>query len=237
MKRYRVKNSKKVKRDLLTLSILTAIIVVGIILAAKEGIFPGAKSPSPVEILNTRHYYDGYNGVLGEVRNNTSEDIEFTVTLNCFDENDKFIGSSSFSWPGIWAGGLPPGQKHPFKLWVHGKQASRHELTVTHRKAALPVINAKLEILRVESGIREETRGWPPENVRFFYVEGEIKNVGPTGSQPLATNVVFYGAEGKVLDYVSASFGDFWALMTPGRITTFKAEGPEHTSSYALLFY
>lgn len=214
----------------LLITAIIALVLVGIYISAHQPSEPSPGGAEEVEILNTRSYTSEWYGtryytVVGEVKNNTSKEIKITIVANFYDEKGEFLDSHSQTVPAYFNTGVLPGEKHPFKLMSKYK-ASQHELNVSYWKPFITLPRGELEIIKVENQIIGDT----------YYVEGEIKNVGPGGCWPYGV-ITFYDTEGKVFGYSLIRFAE--SYLSPGQITTFGPLGSAATevSDYAILVW
>jgi hypothetical protein len=144
--------------------------------------------------------------VAGEVENLGSETQKFNLTATFYDASGTILGASYLTdslpdAPACYLHVLLPNQKSPFLLWFSRFDAQGNFRVVDHYDLVLTASPAgtyypSLVIVSNSSHEVDST----------LYVEGNVKNIGPTSMEGLSVYVTYYKASGDVLA-VSAEGG------------------------------
>lgn len=159
---------------------------------------------------------DGYLHIIGEVRNDTNENIgQIKITASLLDQQRKpYISVSSLAYLSL----LEPGQRSPFDVIFQGVTADTNEYQLDLSwETTTATSKTKLQI-RQTSNVDKDG---------FYWLNGEVYNAGTQKAEDILLVGAFYDNNGKIIA-VGIGFSDVVPLSA-GESSPFSlaVENPE----------
>jgi len=156
---------------------------------AKATNIPALPTPSapPLEILSSQSYVDaGWYHIVGEVRNNTDDPMEFVKIIATLHDDNNNITGTDFTYTELDV--IPPGGKSPFETGTDQYAGTTiYKLQVQGDPGVLG-----RQDLVISGDSSYEDYGW-------LHIQGEVQNTGTTPAEFVKLIVTLYDANGNVV--------------------------------------
>lgn len=175
--------------------------------------------PPDLEILSDHTYVDehGRHHIVGELRNNSDQPMEFVEVIAKYYDGDELKGANlTFTDPDV----IAPGQVVPFDMVILRREHWANQHTYELLAKGYPVEElAARQVVVVNQSSRLENG--------FLYVSGQVQNVGPEWMLAKAV-VTLYDGDNQVInskwDYIEK------AMIAPGEMAKFEVKLEHQTN-------